>query len=54
MKNSAPRKLLTWNAETDKMLLEAVDIYGVNNWTLGTPTNIREVILTRHELILLY
>ena len=36
MRNGVTRKLHTWDEEADKRLLEAVEIYGLNNWQLGT------------------
>jgi len=36
MRHGAVRKTHIWTPESDNALLEAVEVYGLNNWLLGT------------------
>ena len=35
MRNAITRQTHTWTAESDATLVEAVNIYGTDNWMLG-------------------
>lgn len=35
MKQALPRQRHFWTAETDKKLLDAVQLFGIDNWNLG-------------------
>ena len=36
MRHAIPRRTHTWTPEADQRLLEAVDMYGTDSWSLGT------------------
>jgi len=42
MRHGAVRKTHVWTPESDNALLEAVEVYGLNNWLLGTPQLTRQ------------
>jgi hypothetical protein len=35
MRHAIPRKQHVWSAASDARLLEAVKVYGIDNWLLG-------------------
>lgn len=49
MRHGTQRKMHTWSSESDKKLLEAVELYGQNNWQLGTSHNIYLCDISPHD-----
>ena len=35
MRNGMTKEIHTWTPESDKKLIEAVSLFGMNNWQLG-------------------
>jgi hypothetical protein len=35
MRHGVARKMHVWSPETDKRLLDAIQVYGTNNWLIG-------------------
>src|SRR5438445_157566 len=40
MRHGLPRQRLVWTPEADQKLITAVERYGIDNWQLGTFTNV--------------